>query len=73
MKVVVDFDRCEGHGLCALAAPHVFSIDDTGTLDVIERPGDEQRAAVEESVRSCPTLAIGIVDEHATRGADSLG
>jgi ferredoxin len=56
--VTVDFDLCEGHGLCTLSAPEVFSFDDRGSLQVVERPGAEHRTAVEESVRTCPALAI---------------
>jgi ferredoxin len=62
VQVTVDFDRCEGHGLCTLAAPEVFSFDDRGNLRVSERTGPDHRAAVEESVRTCPALAIELVD-----------
>lgn len=63
MLVSVDYDRCEGHGLCVVSAPDVFSFDDRGNLQVVERPAAEQRAAVEESVRMCPALAISFADE----------
>jgi ferredoxin len=56
--VTVDHDRCEGHGLCTLAAPEVFSFDTRGNLQVVERPHPENFAAVEESLRTCPALAI---------------
>lgn len=62
MRVTVDFDRCEAHGLCALTAPDVFSFDDRGSLRVVQRPGPEHRAAVEESVRMCPALAVTLTD-----------
>jgi ferredoxin len=61
--VTVDLDRCEGHGLCALTAPEVFSLGHLGRLQVVERPGPEHRAAVEESARMCPALAVSITDE----------
>ena len=32
MRVTVDHDRCEGHGLCTQAAPTIFSFDDDGEL-----------------------------------------
>lgn len=73
MLVTVDFDRCEGHGLCTLSAPEVFSIDDRGSLQVVERPGAEHRAAVEESVRTCPALAIQLDIRLDTRDADADG
>jgi ferredoxin len=56
--VTVDVDRCEGHGLCTLAAPEVFSFDDRGTLQVVERPDPRHLAGVEQSVGACPALAI---------------
>ena len=58
MLVSVDYDRCEGHGLCTLAAPEVFSFDSRGNLQVVERPDPGHLAAVERSVGTCPALAI---------------
>jgi ferredoxin len=69
VQVTIDFDRCEGHGLCTLSAPQVFSFDDRGSLQVVDRPGEEHRAAVEESVRSCPALAIHL--DTAEVGVDA--
>ena len=69
MQVTVDFDRCEGHGLCTISAPEVFSLDNRGFLQVVERPGEEHRAAVEESVRNCPAIAIQLDATQA--GADA--
>jgi ferredoxin len=61
MKVVVDMDNCDLHGLCVEAAPEVFEIDDDGKLRVvIESPSEELRAKVEKAVRECPTGAIFI-------------
>lgn len=63
MKVVVDWDLCEGHGQCEFAAPEVFTIDDDGDLEVLdETPDESQRAAVEQAVRRCPTHALSIAD-----------
>lgn len=74
MRVIVDFDRCEGHGVCTLAAPEVFSFDHRGSLQVVGRPGEEHRAAVEESIRTCPAIAIQLdaIQLDATQvGADA--
>lgn len=65
MLVTVDNDRCEGHGLCTLAAPEVFSFDNRGNLQVVERPDPGHLAAVEESVRTCPALAIQLTKPPA--------
>ena len=41
------------------AAPEVFDVRDDGYLYIlIEEPGEELRAKVEEAVRLCPTQAI---------------
>jgi ferredoxin len=59
MKIVVDFDVCQSHGLCTQAAPEVFEIRDDGFLYILqETPPDALRAKVENAVRECPTHAI---------------
>ncbi|ASR02064.1 ferredoxin [Gordonia rubripertincta] len=61
MKVLVDWNLCEGHGQCEYAAPDVFTIDDDGDLEVLdETPDESQRKAVEQAVRRCPVRALAI-------------
>ena len=61
MKVVVDLNLCDLHGLCVEAAPEVFEIGDDGVLHVlIETPDPSLRAKVDKAVRECPTGAISI-------------
>jgi ferredoxin len=61
MKVVVDLNICNLHGLCVETAPEVFEIGDDGVLHVLnERPPDGLRAKVDRAVRECPTGAISI-------------
>jgi ferredoxin len=61
MKIVVDWDLCEGHGQCEFAAPEVFSINEAGELDVLdETPPETQRKNVEQAVRRCPTRALTV-------------
>lgn len=63
MKVVVDWDLCEGHGQCEFAAPDIFTINDDGDLEVLdETPPQSQRGALEQAVRRCPTRALSIAD-----------
>lgn len=33
MRVLVDRDRCEGHGMCEERAPELFRLDDDGELE----------------------------------------
>ena len=59
MKITVDFDVCQSHGLCTQAAPEVFEIRDDGFLYILqESPPEALRAKVESAARECPTGAI---------------
>ena len=45
MKIIVDFDVCQSHGLCTQSAPEVFEIRDDGFLYILnETPPDSMRA-----------------------------
>jgi len=61
MRVVVDLNVCDVHGLCVESAPEVFEIGDDGALHVLnETPPESLRAQVAAAVRECPTGAISI-------------
>jgi ferredoxin len=59
MKVVVDEDRCRGHGMCLTLCPDVFSMTDDGYA--VADPS-EVAAGLEDAVRdaitNCPEQAI---------------
>lgn len=61
MKIDVDYDRCEGHGLCAEQAPALFSLDDEAELtyraEGSEVPAD-QAAQARAAIASCPVAAL---------------
>lgn len=63
MKLHVDSERCQGHTLCAMIAPEIFTLDDVDghstALDGEVPGGLEAKAA--EAVRSCPEQAISII------------
>lgn len=64
MKIVVDFDLCQSHGLCVEAAPELFELRDDGFLYVLnETPGPEFAAKAEKAILECPTSAIQIQGE----------
>ncbi len=64
MKVVVDYDLCEGNTHCMKICPEVFEVKDDDRAHLrTECPGEELRAKVEEAVRRCPRQAISIVNE----------
>ena len=61
MKIIADYDRCEGHGLCADQAPDVFDLDDEG--DLVHHFEDQDvptslEAAAVRAVDSCPVAAL---------------
>lgn len=64
MKVKVDAQRCQGHTLCAMAAPEVFELSDIdGHASVVTDPvpaGLETR--VHDARNSCPEQAIAEQD-----------
>lgn len=61
MKVNVDYDRCEGHGMCVLQAADAFELDDDGELDY-KFDGQDVPAEMEGEVRAaidaCPITAL---------------
>ena len=64
MRVVVDRDLCQGHGVCESEAPKVFVVGRDHQVAVIDPgPTEEQRAAIEVAVRFCPTHALSLVDD----------
>ncbi|OZE79205.1 ferredoxin [Rhodococcoides fascians] len=61
MRIDVDWDRCEGHGLCEEAAHEVFSLDDDGELHYAYDHQDVpegQVAAVRSAIGACPVAAL---------------
>jgi ferredoxin len=63
MRVIVDRGRCESNALCMAAAPEVFEVRDDDLLYVLqEEPDEGLRSKVEQAVRSCPKVALSIVD-----------
>jgi ferredoxin len=64
MRIEVDLDLCQGHAMCELEAPEVFSVPRKGKVGVTDpAPPDSLRAAVEAAVRYCPTQALKLVDD----------
>ena len=65
MRVSVDLDLCQGHGVCESEAPTVFELAKNATVTILdETPGEELRAEVEAAVRFCPTSALRITEEE---------
>lgn len=64
MKIVVDFELCQSHGLCTQAAPELFEIREDGFLYVLnESPPEALRPKLLRAAQECPTSAIEIKEE----------
>lgn len=60
MRVNVDFEKCQSNGLCVLAAPEVFDLDEKGYLHYESEPDASLADAVRDAAQACPTRAIDI-------------
>ncbi len=68
MRVVVDLDLCQGHGVCQSEAPEIFRVVDRpgeyARVEVIlERPPEELRVPAQAAARYCPSRVITIVED----------
>jgi ferredoxin len=64
MRIVVDYDKCTGLGMCEAEAPELFEVQDDGSLTVLnEKPSEEHRAECEAAVEACPTEALSLVED----------
>jgi ferredoxin len=58
-RIVVDADRCTGHGRCYTLAPDVFDADEVGhSVVLVENVSDELESQAETAAQNCPESAI---------------
>ncbi|WP_346779284.1 ferredoxin [Mycobacterium camsae] len=64
MHVNVDYEVCEGHGQCLLAAPEVFDLPDGADQVVVldPDPPEAQRQLVIQAAAMCPAQAIRMLN-----------
>jgi ferredoxin len=64
VKVVVDREKCQGHGRCYDLGPNVFTSDEDGYVELLIEgtvPSElEQQARV--AVLNCPENALSLTD-----------
>jgi len=61
MKVIVDPEKCVGHGRCYALAPEVFEADDRGHSAVaVDEVPPELEAQARTAAANCPESAITI-------------
>jgi ferredoxin len=65
MRLLIDHDRCQGHGRCYDLAPDLFGEDEDGYGVVLGEgrvpPGREEDARLAEA--NCPESAVELVEE----------
>ncbi|MGY2067289.1 ferredoxin [Blastococcus sp. SYSU DS0619] len=62
MRVSVDLDVCQGHGVCHMSAPAVFELDETDGHAIVQVdpvPAELQDEA-QLAADSCPERAISV-------------
>ena len=67
MRVVVDLELCQGHGVCVGEAPTVFRVveraGDYAQVEILQpEPPEALRNEVEAAVRYCPNRALKLID-----------
>lgn len=64
-RLVVDWIKCDGHGICAELLPEWVRLDDWGYPIVDARPlPPELVAHARRAVTACPTLALRLDQVH---------
>ena len=69
-QLMVDWVRCEGHGLCAHLVPELIHLDQTGypvILPIAVPPWLEKDA--QQAVQMCPALALRLDTDPRKRGS----
>jgi len=64
VKIRVDTDLCQGHGVCAEEAPSVFALDAEKKLVILnDHPDESLREAVRAASKYCPTRALRLEED----------
>lgn len=59
-RIHVDYDKCEGLGMCEAMANDYFEVDeDTDKVTILDdSPAEADRGHVHSAVQACPVLAL---------------
>ncbi|MGM7666563.1 ferredoxin [Microbacterium sp. A93] len=65
MRINLDRNVCQGHGLCQMNAPHLFTLSEEDGLAI--QPSNPIPQEYEEegrlAVASCPEFALSLIEE----------
>jgi ferredoxin len=61
MRILVDWQRCDGNGICVTESPETFQMTDDDELILLaEQPDEALRPKLAAAVASCPKRALAI-------------
>lgn len=61
MRILLDEERCSGHGRCYTLVPELFDADEQGHgVVLVDTVSDEQVEKARSAVLNCPEQAISI-------------
>ncbi|MEE2035397.1 ferredoxin [Rhodococcus chondri] len=64
MRIEADLDLCQGHAMCSMEAPDVFTVPKHGHVEILTDPVPaDLRSDAEAAVRYCPTQALRIIED----------
>ncbi len=61
LRIVIDYDRCVGSGICVLTAPGVFQFNADRQSSVVDPAGGPEELVL-EAAQGCPQMAIFVED-----------
>ena len=69
-RLAVDWPSCSGHGVCAELLPEIIQLDEWGYPVIAPGPVPASlRRHSQRAVKSCPTLALRLVEVRDEAGA----
>ena len=68
LRVRVDLDLCQGHGMCQMEAPEIFRVrerpEDHDQVEVLlEEIPEDLRGKLEAAVRYCPNRVLSLDED----------
>ncbi len=74
MRVVIDRQRCQGHGLCFLFGSDLFGPDEEGHgRPLLDEVPLDRRAECDRVAQNCPERAIRLIDDEVFRPGERIG
>ncbi|MFC9834282.1 ferredoxin [Rhodococcus sp. NPDC127530] len=62
MKVHIELEQCEGHGMCAATEPDLYELDDDGFAATADfEVAESQTGQAESGASACPMSAITLL------------